>query len=332
MAEATIHASSVTSWSPAALRPSNRRIALVLGALIGAALLWAYWPTLGGLARRWSDDPQYSHGYLVPVMALLVLWHRRRRFPAARIRISWWGLVPLLCGATLRLTAARLHFDWLDALSLLPTLAGFCLLSGGWAFLGWAWPAVILLGFMLPLPYQAEVALAQPLQRFATVASTYAIQTLGLPAVAEGNIIVIDDLRIGVLEACSGLGMLATFFALSTAVAFVVQRPLRDRLILLFSAIPIGVAVNVIRITATGILHKTAGSAIANAVFHDLAGWLMMPLALAAIWLEMVYLSRLLPARRTDKIAAPAGAARASVLSKPVPLPSRRIPTPTPGR
>jgi len=276
-------------------------------------LLWAYWPTLLGLARRWSEDPQYSHGYVVPVLALVVSWQRRRLFPTAPMRACWWGLVLVGAGALVRAAAAHVHFDWLDAISLPPTLAGACVLVGGWALLRWAWPAVVLACFALPLPYQAEIALAHPLQRFATLASTYALQTLGFPAVAEGNVIVIDEIRIGVLEACSGLGMLVTFFALSTAVAFVVDRPLLDRLILVLSAAPIGVVVNVIRITATGVLHQTVGSGAANAVFHDLAGWLMMPLALSLLGLEMLYLSRLFPGPRQEDIRGSARARPATI-------------------
>ena len=48
-----------------------------------------------------------------------------------------------------------------------------------------------------------------------------------------------------------------------------------------------------LRITVTGVLHQTVGSKIANAVFHDLAGWLMMPLALGVLWLELRLLERL---------------------------------------
>jgi exosortase len=296
--------------------------------MLAGALLWAYWPTLAGLSRRWSEDPQYSHGYVVPVIAVLVLWHRRQRFPHEAFQTSWWGLVPLLVGAGLRLVGARLHFDWLDAASLLPTVVGICLLAGGWPLSAWAWPAAVFVCFLLPLPFQAEIALAHPLQRLATVASTYALQTVGLPAVAEGNIIVIDELRIGVLEACSGLGMLVTFFALSTAVAFLVERPLVDRLVLFASATPIGICVNVLRITITGILHKTAGSAIANAVFHDLAGWLMMPLALGLLWLEMLYLRRLFPASPQAKrvpAAMPTSSrtARSTQLLTPTPISGR---------
>jgi exosortase len=237
-------------------------------------------------------------------------------------------LIPLLSGAGLRLVAAWLHVDWIDAVSLLVTLGGVCALVGGPPLLNWAWPAGVLLCFMLPLPYQAEVALAQPLQRIATVASTYALQTIGFPAVAEGNIIHIDDLRIGVLEACSGLGMLMTFFALSTAVALMVRRPLLERVILTASAVPIGIGVNIVRITATGILHKTAGSGVANAVFHDLAGWLMMPLALALLWLEMRYLCRLFPMSACVPPRPRPGATQYRAGSRPRPLTNRPVAAP----
>jgi exosortase len=248
---------------------------------------------LAQLAERWSDDPQYSHGYLVPVFALVVLWARWRAAPAGRLSPSWWGVALLLAAAALRLAGAYFYFPWLDALSLLPALAGVCVLLGGWPALGRAWPAIAFLIFMLPPPFQLETLLAQPLRRLATQAGTFALQTLGQPAVARGNVILIDDLELGVEEACSGLSMLFTFFALATAVAIVIQRPLWQKIVLFLSAIPIGVFMNLLRITVTGVLHRTAGSAIANAVFHDLAGWLMMPLALGLLWLELQYLARL---------------------------------------
>src|SRR5271154_5588779 len=51
--------------------------ARILSCLIGLSLLWSYWPTLGEMVRRWSQDPRYSHGYLVAPFALYLLWIRR---------------------------------------------------------------------------------------------------------------------------------------------------------------------------------------------------------------------------------------------------------------
>jgi exosortase len=266
-------------------------------AVAGAALvtlLWAFWTTLAEAAQRWGHDPQYSHGYLVPIFAAALLWLRRERLHGADLTPTWWGLAILLAGVTLRLAGVHFYFVWLDPIALLPCLAGVVLLLGGWSAWRWAWPAVGFLFFMIPLPYRVEVSMAGPLQRIATISSTFLLQTIGLPAIAEGNVILLNDVELGIVEACSGLRMLVIFFALSTAVALLTNRRLGDRLIIVASAIPIALVTNVLRITVTGILHDTVGSDIANAVFHDLAGWLMMPVALGFLALELKLLSALL--------------------------------------
>jgi exosortase/archaeosortase family protein len=73
----------------------------------------------------------------------------------------------------------------------------------------------------------------------------------------------------------------------------VVRRPLVDRLVLVISAIPVALLANIVRITVTGILYETVGGEVPSAFYHDLAGWLMIPLALALYWLEIAVLSRL---------------------------------------
>lgn len=264
-----------------------------LGLLLAVVACYSYAPALEQTFRRWAHDPQYTHGFLVPFFAGYLLWRRRDRLAAQQFRPSWWGLVAVGTGMGLRLLGAYLYLDWLVGLSLLPTLAGLGLLASGGPLLRWSWPAIAFLLFMVPLPYRLHAILGGPLQHLAAVASTYALQTLGFPALNEGNIVLIDQTRIGVVEACSGLSMLLTFFALSTAVVLVIERPLLDRLVLLASALPVAVACNLVRITATGLLHELVGGQVADLVFHDLAGWLMMPLAVTILLGELWLLSRL---------------------------------------
>jgi exosortase len=283
----------------ALLGSASGRTVFVLAAP-AVCLLWAYWPTLATMAERWSSDPQYSHGFLVPVFALVVLWARRDSFPAGKIAPSWWGLPLLALGLVLWLGGAAIYLPSVGSFSLLPTLAALCLLVGGWAALRWSWPAIAFLAFMLPLPYQVEQFLAHPLRRMATASSTYLLQALGYPALAEGNVILIGDLKLGVVEACSGLGMLMTFFALSTAMALIVRRGPLDRALLVVSAVPIALIANILRITATAAAHVSLGSDAANGLLHDVSGWLMMPLALGLLWLELLYLDRLfIPAAKS---------------------------------
>jgi exosortase len=277
--------------------PARSRLAapLLTAVALGAGCLFVYWPTLCAMAERWSSDPQYSHGYLVPVFALFLLWHRRPQNATGHFRGTPWGLLVVVAGLGLRLVGTYFYLPWVEAVSLLPCLAGICLLLGGWNALRWSWPAVAFLVFMLPLPYQVELALAHPLRRLATRGSTFALEVLGFHATAEGNVIWLnDDTRLGVVEACGGLSMLLTFFALAVAFALVLRRPLLDKVLIVASALPIALLANVLRITLTGALHETAGSEVAFVFFHDLAGWFMMFLALGLLWLELQVLSRLL--------------------------------------
>ncbi len=288
--------SQATDNLPTADHDTSRRPWHALSPLVVLPfLLWAYWPALTGLTQRWLSDARYSHGLIVPLLALLVWWVRRRARPLLEKQPSWLGLPVLVSGASLRLIGAYYYLDFFDGLSLLPMLLGMVLLIGGWPLARQMTPAIGVLFFMLPLPFQLEGAVSAPLQRLGTVVSTFALQTLGLPAVSEGNIILIDDLSIGVLEACNGLGMLSAFFAISTTVALVIRRPLLDRLTVFLSAIPIGVLMNLLRLTATGLVYAVIGAPAAQTFFHDLAGWLMMPLALAAVGLELFLLRRLFP-------------------------------------
>jgi exosortase len=268
------------------------------------SLFWAYWTTLQEISQRWAHDPQYSHGYFVPAFALFLLWHRRGYLSTGRFGPSWWGLPVLAAGLLLRLVGAYFHFVWVDQVSLLPCLAGICLLLIGRRGWRWAQPAILFLVLMIPLPYSLGVALADPLRRLATVSSTFLLQTVGMPAVAEGNVILIGEAELDVAEACSGLRMLVTFFALSTAVALLSGRPIWERIALVVSAIPIALVANVLRVTAMGLFAGTAGTT--SDALHDVSGWLMMPLALGILWIELGVLKRLLIQRESASPIGPA--------------------------
>lgn len=275
-----------------------------------AAIAWTFWPTFRELAHKWFHDAGYSHGILVPFFAGYLLWARRDTLGAgwqAEIGRAFVFLVPAL---VLRIVGGMLCFDYLDALALLPCLAGIALLLGGRTALRWSWPAIAFLFFMIPLPYQVEVALGGPLQRIATIGSAFSLQTIGQPAVAEGNTIMINDIKLGIVEACSGLRMLLTFFAFSTAVAMLIRKPWLEKLCIVLSAVPIALITNILRITVTGIVYQH-NAKFAKLFFHDLAGWFMMPICLALLGLELWILNRLIlnraQPRPSLKLAAHSG-------------------------
>jgi exosortase len=275
-------------------RFDGRSAVAVALCLLGSGLLWALWPALTTMADRWASDPRYAHGYFVPLFALALLWMRRARLGEGSPRPVAWGLVPVAMGAALQLVGGYYRIEWFEGLALLPYLVGLAMLLGGRRILAWAWPSIAFLAFMVPLPWRIETALGPPLQYLATEASTYVLQTLGFMAIAEGNVIQLNEATIGVVEACNGLSMLMTFIALSTAAALVVRRPLVDRVVLVASSVPVALLANIARITMTGVLHETVSGHASSTFYHDLAGWVMMPMALALYWIEIAVLSRLL--------------------------------------
>lgn len=274
-------------------KPASHVTFIGTSAVLLLALLWFFAPAISEMHDRWSHDPRYSHGYLVPLFSIFLLWQRRAMLDQVKVGSALWGFLFLLIGIPLKIAGGFYGVQWIDAFALIPCVLGVIGLVGGKPALAWAWPSVAFLFFMIPLPYRLEVGVGGPLQWIATRSSNYALQTFGLPALTEGNIISIGESRINVVEACNGLGMLMMFIAYATAAALVIDRPPIDKVIVMLGAVPIAIFANVARITLTGLLHVTAGGEIADKVYHDLAGWLMMPLALAILWLELQILSRL---------------------------------------
>jgi exosortase len=274
---------------------TTRRVLLAAGLL--GVLAWVFGPTLVALGERWGNDSRYTHGYLVPLFSLYLLWQQREALRSASLQGNWWGVLVLAAGLGISAAGTYVYLDWLNALALPVCLAGLAVLCYGWPVLRPAWPALAFLLFMVPLPFSLEVALAHPLQRIATRASTLSLQTLGFAAFSEGNTIRMGSVQLGVVEACSGLSMLMIFFALCTAVAILLRRPLWERLLVVATALPIALFANITRIVVTGVLHKVAGAKLADRVFHDLAGWLMMPLALGMLWVGYRLFSWAFPLR-----------------------------------
>jgi exosortase len=264
------------------------------GGTLAALLGVSFAECLAGLAQRWANEPDYSHGFFVPVFAAFLLWRRRDLRSPISIGGRWVGAGLVFASAVVRLASVRLNYTLLEPVALLPCLAGVALLIGGWGWLRWLWPAIAFLAFMIPLPGFVAGQLGGPMQRITTVCSTYLLQTCDIPATATGNVIWLTDGRIGVVEACNGMRMLVAFFAVTIGAALLMRGAFRQKALIVMSAPAIGLFANVVRITATGLVHEWISPEVADKVFHDFAGWLMMPMATMLLLLELYLLSRLL--------------------------------------
>ena len=259
-----------------------------------ALVVWGHAPLLAILAERWWHDPQYSHGPLVPLFSLYLLWRQREEAEA------WWGpprwgaaLGLLVAVLLLRAVAGRLLFHQLDAVALQLSLAAVVLGCGGWCLLRRSAAAIGFLIFMVPLPYELERNVGEPLKVAATVGSTFLLQTLGQPALRDGHIILMGEVRLGVVDACSGLKMLVTFAAFSVGAVLLMRRGRFEKLMVLLGIIPIAIVSNILRITATGLSHVYVRDPRLLDFLHDFHGWLMMPIGLGLLALELWVLRNL---------------------------------------
>jgi len=260
---------------------------IAAGAALVAVLLWSYWPSLSSLMGRWWNEPDYLYGFLVPVFAGYLLWVRRDMIAPPSRQAMWWGWALVGVAGTMRWASACYFYELLDPMSLVPCLAGLILFVGGWPAVRWAWPGVAFLVFMVPLPGFIAGTLSHPLQRIGTIASTYVIQTVGIPSTSQGNVIQLSEAELEVARACNGLPMMMLFFAVCVGAAFLSRRTLPERALMVLSAPVIALLANIIRITLTAILYEFGGVKLGHALFHDLAGWFMMPLAVLLLWGEL---------------------------------------------
>lgn len=271
-------------------KPDEARAWATIGVL-SALLIYSYWPGLLNARSSW-DNPQYQHGWIVPVINLLLLLWRRQPITSVTLSARLVGVALLAGSLSLRLVAAQFRIVTIDMYTFVPALAGVFLLAGGWSMFRWAWAPIAMTIFMYPLPDEAQRYITGPLQTINTTAATFLLQTIGFDAIQEGNLIRLGHEHVmNVVDACAGLKMLTIFVWLCALVIVVAGLEWWENAVIAVSAIPIAVMANALRITTAGMLYGVSAEMAEG--FHDSApaALLMMALAVGFILLEMKLLS-----------------------------------------
>ena len=273
-------------------------------ALFGLALglsFWLYWDGLAEAVLRWQLQEEYSHGYIIPLVSLYILWERRFQIAAGYQSFSWWGL-PIIV-----LALAILLVGEISALYMLIHYSFILLLLGlSIAFLGSAtrhtWVPIALLGFAVPLPYFIEVILTSNLQLISSQLGVEIIRLCRIPVFLSGNIIDLGNYQLQVVEACSGLRYLFPLMSLGFIGAYLYQGSLWKKVILFLSTVPITIFMNSLRIAITGLLVDNWGTEMAEGFLHDFEGWLIF-MACGGLMLFLVLLMELFTTRQSIRQA-----------------------------
>jgi exosortase len=254
-------------------------------ALIAALLLWLYYPTLIHLVGQWWTDPNFSHGFFVPLFSAFVVWQERSRLARLSPQPSWWGLLLIGLGLCVLIVGQLGAELFLSRLSLLIVLAGLIVLFLGWTLfrvLLFPWAFLLL---MIPIPAIIFNQIAFPLQLLASKVASTTLPWMGVPVLREGNVIILPAMALEVADACSGIRSLMSLTTLAVIYGYLMERKVGPRLLLALASVPIAVIANSLRVVGTGLLVQYWDPDKAQGFFHEFQGWLMFVASLAMLFL-----------------------------------------------
>ncbi|HWE02523.1 MAG TPA: exosortase/archaeosortase family protein [Tepidisphaeraceae bacterium] len=243
-----------------------------------------FWPNLRRLWEKtnpFNGDDNWKHGAFVPIIGLYYLYVNRDQLLAARVQTAWTGLLITLGGI---LFFAYGIFpgqnDWFKDIGMVITLFGLVAFMCGWQVMKTAWFPIVFLLCALPWPGTVYSWFAGPLQKLAALVAVRMLNFFGITAGQFGTKIFIEGAdhavrTLNVAEACAGLRSLMSFIAIAGAVAFLSFRPLWQKITMVFSAVPIAIFCNTMRITVQGVADR--GSHLWSESFaHGFLGLAMM--------------------------------------------------------
>jgi len=266
--------------------------AWLLGAVAVLLAALAFRGPLAELVRRWTVQEEYSHGFLIPVVAAWLIWTRRHVVCASFGPPSWAGSLLILLAMSMHVVGLLSAIFIFSQLAFIVALLGIVLAVGGFSLLRAAFFPITFLMFAIPLPYFVDANLSLDLQLISSQLGVFFIRLFGIPVYLEGNLIDLGDYKLQVVDACSGLRYLFPLFSLSVLAAYLFVGPIWQRVLVLLSSIPITVAMNGFRIGVVGLTMDLWGSRMADGALHFFEGWIIFIASALLLTLEIYLLAR----------------------------------------
>ena len=250
--------------------------------IVTAAVL--YGAVLVKLVRQWAADESYSHGFVVLPIALFLVWQQRDRLRQTTISPSNAGLVVIAFSLAVYVLGSLGAELFLTRVSLIGVIGGTVLYVFGWQqFRVIRFPLAFLI-FMIPLPAIVFDRVAVSLQLVASQLGEQLLRFANVPVLRDGNVLTLATITLEVNDACSGIRSLMALLCVATLIGRYSDSTPLHRWAIALAAIPIAIALNGVRIGATGLAASRFGPAVASGAIHAAAGWIVFVAALAVVW------------------------------------------------
>jgi exosortase len=174
--------------------------------LAGILLVAAYWPIILWMYDRWfAENSYYSHGILVPVVSLFLIWKKKENLKKLYPEPSPLGFSLFILGIMLYWTSALMHIYITAGFSMLIVIAGLILnFYGEKVFKEIRFPLLFLV-FMMPLPIIVVAFICFKLKIIAAHLATLILNLVGLPAIQLTSLIKLGHSYVLVEDSCGGL-------------------------------------------------------------------------------------------------------------------------------
>lgn len=253
--------------------------------ILSGLVLLLYAPILKQLSVQWWTDPEYGHGFFIPLLSVYVLWRERPIWLAKQRKPSNLGL-PVMGAAVALLLLGSLGAElFISRFSLVVLLAGMILFCTGWEVLRAVSFPLGYLSLMIPIPVIVYNQITFPLQLLASRLATSCLELVQIPVLRDGNILTFSNYSLEVVEACSGIRSLLTLIALAVAYGYLLERRRWVRVLLVVLMVPSAIVSNALRITGAGVMAHHFGPKAAEGFLHEFSSWVIFLTSLLLMFL-----------------------------------------------
>ncbi|MEN6604208.1 MAG: exosortase/archaeosortase family protein [Bryobacteraceae bacterium] len=231
-----------------------------------------YAPVIVDLVQQWMTDDDLAHAPFAPFVAAYIVWHKRDELKSIPATCSNWGLSAVVFAAILTLVGTMLESKFLPRSALLLSVMGLVLYLRGVNTVRKVGFALLMLLFMIPLPWYFYKQLTFQLQLLASRMAEGSLDLLGYTVLREGNIIELVGRKLSVVEACSGIRSLYSLLFLTLTYSYFMEPKNWMRLLLILWTLLAAILANTARIVASA----TVGSLnpeLAEGIYHAVTGW-----------------------------------------------------------
>ncbi len=241
-------------------------------------LVLIFSPTAGWLWEAWQSDPYYSHGPLVLLVSLYLIWARRM----PRTRAPSNGGIPLIAAAlAVHVWAILWRAYYVSALMFPLALLGMIAALYGWrAARHFLFPVCFLL-FMVPLPIAERVG--PVLEGWTATGATALARALGIGAYNVGSEVHVADTAFVVGVPWGGLRSAVAIVTFAVLLAYVVRGSAWSRGLVLGAAVPIALAANTLRIALLFLIASAWGTSAGLDYFHFWSSPVLFVVAVALL-------------------------------------------------